>query len=136
MVPKIAVLADYANVAQGHKLNIMGIFTTIHAAKVPVVHTQMVVVAQFECDLNDAGEKTAKTVLVDADGHEIFRLSGQVVIPRDAEGYPTLFNQLLALNNLELPSFGSYAFQLFFDDEFATEIALRVAPTGGAGQVR
>jgi hypothetical protein len=136
MLPKIAVLADYANVADGSKLNVMGVFTILHATSVPVLLPQMVVVAQFECEPADAGEKSARVALNDADGQELFRLSSQVVIPRDQEGYPALYNQVLVMNNLVLPAFGPYVFQLFIDDEWMVDIPWRVAPIASPAQTR
>jgi uncharacterized protein DUF6941 len=35
---QVAVLADYANVAAGDKLNVMGIFDTVFAPTLPTVH--------------------------------------------------------------------------------------------------
>jgi hypothetical protein len=43
----VAVLADYANVSQDGKLNIMGIFQEINATSLPFVLPQMYLVMSF-----------------------------------------------------------------------------------------
>ena len=39
--------ADYANVTNNGKLNVMGIFSSINATKFPVKHPQMYIIAQL-----------------------------------------------------------------------------------------
>src|SRR5215217_3944288 len=48
MEVKLAVLADYANVSQDGKLNIMGIFQEINAPSLPFPLPQMFLVVPFE----------------------------------------------------------------------------------------
>jgi hypothetical protein len=40
--------ADYANIAQGGKLNVMGIFRNINALKFPAKHSSMTLVVKLE----------------------------------------------------------------------------------------
>jgi len=47
----LAVLADYANVSQEGKLNIMGIFDIISSEKFPTFHPEMKLVVQFEASI-------------------------------------------------------------------------------------
>lgn len=43
---EIAALADYANIAQGDKLNISGIFNAIWVKDFPAIHPSMVLAAE------------------------------------------------------------------------------------------
>src|SRR5215217_4763717 len=83
MEVKLAVLADYANVSQDGKLNIMGIFQEINATALPFPLPQMYLVLTFEAGPAEFGsEKQLRVVLVDSDGNERMSLKGQVKVPR------------------------------------------------------
>ncbi len=126
---RIAVLADYASISEGNKLNILGIFRAIMAPSEPVVHSQMQVVAQLEFNSSETGTKTFKTALVDADGREIFAISGEAVIPRAPHGGPSLLNHVLNLNNVVFPRFGDYEFRILLDGVTHCTIPLTVVKT-------
>ena len=127
MKTRIAVLADYAGLSIDHKLNIMGIFTTLNAPQVPVVHPQMKLVTQFEFDASETGQRPLRVTLVDADGHELFGIGAVVTIQATHDGHPALLNQILDLSHLAFPAFGDYEFRILIDDEIAAEIPLNVA---------
>ena len=57
MKVNLALLADGANVSREGKLNILGIFDTIHAGKFPVVHAQMRLVVRLEASSAELGAK-------------------------------------------------------------------------------
>lgn len=127
MKTRIAVLADYAGLSIDHKLNIMGIFTTLNAPQVPVVHPQMKLVTQFEFDASETGQRPLRVTLVDADGHELFGIGAVVTIQATHDGHPSLLNQIVDLSQLAFPAFGDYEFRILIDDEIAAEIPLNVA---------
>mgnify|MGYP001169672032 FL=1 len=127
MKTRIAVLADYASLSLEHKLNIMGIFTTINAAQIPVVHPQMKLVTQFELDASEAGQHQMRITLVDDDGHEQFTIAALVNIQHPHDGRPVLMNQIFDLASLSFPTFGNYEFRILLDDEIAAEVPLTVA---------
>ena len=52
-----ALVADYANVAEGGKLNVLGIFTTIFTASFPAVHPSMQLIFMWEASKVEAGRK-------------------------------------------------------------------------------
>jgi hypothetical protein len=126
MEVRIGVLADYASISDGSKLNIMGIFTNILTATEPAVHPQMMLVAQFEFNSSECGEKNLKIVLVEEDGQDIFSISGKVQIERAADGGPSLLNQILRLNAVVFPKVGQYEFRIVLDGIMACSIPLRV----------
>jgi hypothetical protein len=126
MEVRIGVLADYASVSENNKLNIMGIFTNIMAVAEPVVQPQMMLVAQFEFNSSECGEKNIKIVLVEEDGQDIFSISGKVQIDRAANGGPSMLNQILRLNTIVFPKWGQYEFRIVLDGIMACSIPLRV----------
>jgi hypothetical protein len=126
MEVRIGVLADYASVSENNKLNIMGIFTNIIAVAEPVVQPQMMLVAQFEFNSSECGEKHIKIVLVEEDGQDIFSISGKVQIDRAADGGPSMLNQILRLNTIVFPKWGQYEFRIVLDGIMACSIPLRV----------
>ena len=128
MKTRIAVLADYASLSIEHKLNIMGIFTTINAAQTPVVHPQMKLVTQFEFEASETGQHQMRITLVDDDGHEFFNIAALVNIQHHHDGRPVLMNQIFDLAHLSFPAFGEFEFRILLDDEIIAEVPLTIAP--------
>jgi hypothetical protein len=124
---RIAVLADYASISIGDKLNILGIFSNIVARAEPIVHPQMQLVVQFEFDSVEAGKKDVKIVLQDEDGKDILTVRGEINVPRSPHGGPSMVNQILVLNSTNFPKFGSYEFRVLINDRTEAEIPLTVS---------
>ena len=126
MQVRIAVLADFASISEGNKLNILGIFTNIFAKKTPAVQPQMQLVTMFEFDGTETGDRNLKIVLVDEDGGEIFSISGVMSIERGPAGRSTLLHQILNFNNMVFPKFGGYEFKILLDGNIVSNIPLNV----------
>ena len=126
MEVKIAALADYVNITNEGKLNILGVFGNIMTETVPAVHAKMVLVAQIEFDSTETGEKDMRIVLVDEDGAEVLSASGKVLIERMTEGRPSIFNQMLDLNNVTFPKFGRYEFRILIGGVLACRVPFDV----------
>ena len=124
---RIAALADFASIAEGQKLNLLGIFSNLSASGEPIVHPVMYVVAQFEFRAGEQGNKASRLALLDEDGREVVMLTGQLSVPAIPPGETTIVNQIVALNNLTLPKFGRYEFRLVLDGATVVEIPLTVA---------
>ena len=127
MKTRIAVLADYASLSIEHKLNIMGIFTTINAAETPVKHPQMKLVTQFEFEASETGQHQMRIILVDDDGHEQFNIAATVNIQHPHDGRPVLMNQIFDLAHVAFPAFGDYEFRILLNEQVATEVPLTIA---------
>ena len=126
MEVRIAVLADYASMSQGNKLNILGIFSNINTENVPAVHSNMKLITSFEFESTEAGTKNFTIELVNEDGREIFSLNGQLHFEGNPDGHSTVVNQILDLNNVIFPEFGDYEFTVSFDGETASRIPVSV----------
>jgi hypothetical protein len=127
MEVKLAVLADYANVTQEGKLNILGIFTNINARTFPATHGQMQVIVSLEGHSVEAERPHHTEVhFRDADGGKIFDLKGQVFAQNARPGRPFTVNQIIQLANLPLPRPGDYSFAIFVDNDLKGTIPLSV----------
>ena len=122
---KLIALADYANVSEGGKLNVMGIFSNIWARTAPITHAQMHLIVQFDFDFLEEGQKNFRVALVDEDGKEILNVDGNVDVPQSGFERSTV-NQIFVFQNTTFPLFGDYAFHVLFDGEGKAEIPLRV----------
>jgi hypothetical protein len=126
MKTRIAVLADYASLSIEHKLNIMGIFTTINATQTPIVHPQMKLVTQFEFEASESGQHQMRIILVDEDGRELFNIAAMVNIQHPHDGRPVVMNQIFDMAHLTFAAFGDYEFRILLDDEIVTEVPLTI----------
>lgn len=126
---RIAVLADYTNITNNGKLNILGIFSQIHASNVPTMHAQMHVVVQFAFEPYEAGEKQVRIALQDEDGNQVLALEGLLNIAPSGSPDPIVVNQVLPLQNVVFPHFGSYEFVIQVDGEdLPTQIPVDILP--------
>lgn len=114
---RIAALADYTNITESGKLNILGIFSQIHATSVPAVHPQMQFVVQFAFEPAETGDKTIRIVLQDDDAVQVLAMEGQLSLPSPNTADPVVVNQILVLQNIVFPHFGSYEFVIEVDGE-------------------
>ena len=115
MKTRIVALADYTNITKTNTLNILGIFSKLFAPNAPVVHPQMQVVAQFEFEHDELGEKHVKVVLMDIDGNEVLSLEGPMLVPGNNTPDPVIVNQVIQLHNVVFPKFGHYEFAFEID---------------------
>lgn len=126
MRTRIAVIADYASISMGDKLNVLGIFSSIFARSEPIVHLQMQLVLQFEFDASEWGKKSVQIALRDADGHDLMSVGGEIAVPHSPHGEPSVVNQILLLNNTTFPRFGYYEFQVLLNGHLEANIPLAV----------
>ena len=126
----LAVLADYANVTQEGKLNILGIFDAIHSRSFPTIHNQMQLIMRFEADIAEKGrQKQIQVQLIDEDGKQLMALNGQLKIGDVKPGELFHTNQILTLQNVMFKKPGNYRFDIFVDNQPQREIPLKVVQT-------
>lgn len=119
-----AVLCDYANNTQEGKLNLMGVFNRIGAARYPAVHSSMALVIKFAVDPAEFGRKQSIIVqLADADGKRLFEAETEIVIERQSGG-PQEFDNILTLNNVVFPHAGAYAFDVLVNNSAQYSVPL------------
>lgn len=124
----LALLADGANVSREGKLNILGVFDTIHAKSFPVAHAQMRLVLRMEASPAELGKKhDIEIKLMDEDGVAVLGIKGQVT-PRGAPpGHPLKMDQVVSLNNVAFKKAGRYEFAILIDNDQKTTVPLIVS---------
>jgi hypothetical protein len=124
----LLLLADYANVEQGGKINVMGIFDRINAPQFPVRHPLMVLVARLTAELGETGRERQVTIkLVDEDGGDVALVLDQTIsVQRGNEGQPPEFRFILELRDVVFPQPGTYSFVVLIDQEPRKDLPLWV----------
>lgn len=123
----LAVLADYANISQEGKLNILGIFDRIQVAELPTSLPQMHFVMRLEAHPAERDRAHAVEIrLHDPDGQAVFEVKGEVTPRGGQAGLPVVTNQILGLNNLRLQQAGGFNFVVFIDNDLKAEVPLIV----------
>jgi hypothetical protein len=124
---QVAVLADYANIAAGDKLNVMGIFDTIFASAFPTVHPFMVLALRVRLGYDDGGKTHDLAVsLRDEDGREYLRAAAKVNVPRIEPGRFQNVNQVINFAGMGFGKPGTYAFHIAWDGVEITRVDLVV----------
>jgi hypothetical protein len=121
-------LADYANVAQDGKLNILGVFQEVNPAGFPAGVPQMFLVVSFEASAAEFGtQKHIRIALLEADGTEIMSMEGPIVVQHPPRpGSRAYINQIVNLQGLAFPHAGDYAFHILVGGEEKRAVPLRV----------
>lgn len=128
MEVKLALLADYANISQSGKLNIMGIFQEVHPPQLPFHLPQMYLVVSFEAGPAEFGsEKDIRFALLDSDGNEMLALTGQATVPRpDRPGSRAYINEVIGLNGIMFERPGDYGFSILVQGETRGTVELHI----------
>ena len=113
----ILLVADYANVDQGGKLNVLGAFGRLYAHQFPAVHASMYLVIKLGADFEDFGQPKTLTVhFRDADGKVLLALpTMNFTVNPKAMPIPEV-NFIIQVQNLMLPTAGQYDFEIMVDD--------------------
>jgi len=135
MEVSILLLADYANVEQGGKINVMGIFDRINAPQFPVRHPSMYLVAKLNSELGETSQERQITIkLIDEDGKDIAMLLQQTVnVPPGHEGTRPEFRFIMEMRDIVFPQPGTYSFVVLVDNDHKKDLPLTVAQ-GRPGQ--
>ncbi len=126
----LAVICDYANLAQDGKLNILGVFNEINAPMVPFPMPQMFVVVSTEAAPTEQGQEYPFELLIwDADGTEIASIKQPMQFPV-APGQRATHNQIIGISGLPV-SPGDYSFNIHIANEHRRTISLHVNDRSG-----
>ena len=94
----LALLADAANATSDGKLNILGVFDVVYAARFPAVHPQMQLVFTIEANPAEAGSKRKLEIkLMAEDGQQLLSLAGELAL--ETKG-PVPIAELLRSNHI------------------------------------
>jgi len=119
--------ADYANIAQGGKLNVMGIFRNIYSTKFPALHPSMVLIIKLGAELGEyEDERTLTVKLLNPDGVELMKITNPIRIPEGKGGQRPEVNAILALNGIVFPEPGRYQFSVQVDKDIKGGLPLDI----------
>ena len=123
------LLCDYAFLSIDRKVNIIGVFETINAAKFPVVHPKFVVVGSIEPSKQVF--KMAIDIVDSVSGKKVIENNTEREIKLPAEQATNNFNFIIEILNIAFQTAGNYKVEIIIDGEKLGEIPLKVvgAPT-------
>lgn len=123
---EIFSLCDAATDNQG-KLNILGTFDQIYAAKMPVVHPACAIALRLRFDKMEEGVHRVNLQLVNPDGIPVFRPMEGEVNPRMAEDVESVaVNLILNFQHIKFEEYADYQITLAIDDDGMAVLPLRV----------
>jgi hypothetical protein len=124
----VAVLADYANVSQDGKLNIMGIFQEINPPVLPFALPQMYLVVSFTAGPAEFGSvRNIRIPLLHSDGQEILGMEAEMRVPSARRpGSRAYINEAIGLAGITFTQAGDYAFHILIGDDEKAAVPLHV----------
>lgn len=127
MKVSLFLLADYANLTEDGKLNIMGLFNIIYSSNFPTQHPQMAIVAKLKAELGEDGQtRDIRVALFSPDGKKLLEVGGAMQFPQRASGQNPEINAIITLQNVVFPEPGPYSFVLFVDKDNKDNLSLSV----------
>lgn len=125
---QVAVVCDCANVAQGEKLNVMGVFDTLHCPRFPATHPMLALVLRFECDFADAEKRQHEITieLKDEDLRQHARASANIAMNAIPAGRTGCLNQILNFAGMTFRRPGTYNFHVSWDGKEVARVPLYV----------
>ena len=126
MKVEVFILCDAATDSRG-KLNILGTFDQIYAAKMPVVHPACAIALRIRFDKMEEGVHQVGLQLVDPDGRPIFQPMEGEVHPRMAADVDSVaVNLILNFQHIKFEAFADYQINLAIDHQAMASLPLRV----------
>ena len=123
---EVFALCDAATDNQG-KLNILGTFDQIYAAKMPVVHPACAIALRLRFDKMEEGAHKVNLQLVNPDGIPVFQPMEGEVNPRMADDVGSVaVNLILNFQHVKFSEFADYQVTLAMDDVAMATLPLRV----------
>lgn len=123
MEAKTILVADYANVAEGGKANVMGIFRDIYSSAFPARQPEMFLVVVLQASGAEKGQQRKITIkLMNADATQMLvDYSQSVDVPESPPGRKPEINIILRMRDLVFEKPGTYSFSVLVEnDEKAT----------------
>ena len=119
MEAKTVLVADYANIAENGKPNVMGIFRQIYSDSFPARQPEMFLVAILEAGIAEKGQKRNITIkLLNPDAtQELVNYSKLFDVPNSAPGVKPEVNIILRMRDIVFTSPGPYFFSILVDND-------------------
>lgn len=122
------VACDYAADYAG-KLTLVGIFDSLGATQLPVLHPQLCVAVKLRFDDTEAGPKRARFSLSDADGREVLQpLDMPIAAPPAAETSFSIVNIVMNISAVRFDRYGEHSLDLAIDGAHVASAPLFIRP--------
>ena len=123
---EVFALCDAATDNRG-KLNLLGTFDQIYAARVPVVHPACAIALRMRFDKMEEGVHPVKLQLVNPDGIPVFQAMEGEVHPRMGDDVGSVaVNLILNFQHVKFEEFADYQINLAIDGLAVASLPLRV----------
>ena len=111
---RVLLLADYANVAEQKKLNVVGVFGQIYADQFPAQHPEMYLIVQLVANPSEYNTTRRVTVqLLDEDAREhLVDWAQEIQFGEGKSGRRLEHNIILRMANVVFPHAGAYQFSV------------------------
>ena len=125
---RVLLLADYANVAEQKKLNVMGVFGQIYADQFPAQHPEMYLILQLVANPSEYNTTRRVTVqLLDEDAREhLVDWAQEIQFGEGKSGRRLEHNIILRMANVVFPHAGAYQFSVLVDNDHKGDLRLDV----------
>lgn len=118
-------VCDYASFSDNGKINILGIFESIMAKKLPAIHPQMFIVSNISIGDNGNHEKVIK--ILSQDNIEISKLNFQLNNIKIPTGKKYLeFGVMGQMNGVKFDNYGTYKIQVLINGVIIGEKELNI----------
>lgn len=127
MKPLLFLAAEYANVTNDGKLNVMGVFNDIFSYNFPTRSLSLHLVGKLGADPGEDNLLCNFTIqLLDENGHQIMDISGPIEIQKSDKGRKPEVNLILELKDIVFPRPGVYQFVLSIEKDLKCELNIYV----------
>lgn len=127
MKVELFCVCDFASADAGGKLNIIGVFDTIHAEETPFTQNLFSVAGRVRFEESEVGPKRFKLTILDSEGKPIVQPLEAAVDVNRAPGETTAIAQIaLLLSHIRLPRFGQYRIEMEIENIPAASTVLNV----------
>jgi hypothetical protein len=119
--------ADYANLTQDNKVNILGIFNQIFAPQFPVLHPQYHLVVKIGLEPGEDPKNRKLNLYIvgeDANVAKVKIFEETFDFPERVGGLDPEHAVIMVLQGMVFPAPGTYQFLLHIDDRFLTSLSL------------
>lgn len=123
---EVFALCDAATDNRG-KLNLLGTFDQIYAAKLPVVHPACAIALRLRFEKMEEAKHKVKLQLVNSDGIPVFQPMEGAVHPKMAADISSVaVNLVLNFQHIKFDEFADYQINLSIDEVSIASLPLRV----------
>lgn len=126
---ELFVACDYAADYAG-KLTLVGIFDSLGATQLPVLHPQLCVAAKLRFDDTEAGPKKVRFTLADADGRDVLQPLDMPIAapPAAAETSFSIVNIVMNISAVRFDRYGEHSLDLAIDGVHVASAPLFIRP--------